>query len=83
VIDLAATIPTMLPERLRNEAREALERSADPLNKLDDNPYIGQEWLLVSSVLWSAAASLDTRLSALFEIGRTLEAGDGSLRGRS
>jgi hypothetical protein len=81
VIDLAETIPTMLPERLRDEARDALKRSTDPLNKLDDNPYIGQEWLLVSSVLWSAAASLDVRLSALFEVGRTLGAGDGNLRG--
>lgn len=67
MIELYDTIPTKLAEQLRSAASEALARSTDPLNKLDDNPYIGQEWLVVSSVLWSAAATLEKRLSTLFE----------------
>jgi hypothetical protein len=68
VIDLSATTPTKLPELFREAAKEALGMSSDPLNSLDDNPFIGREWLAVSHVLWSAAASLDAALARVFDV---------------
>jgi len=66
MIDLADTIPTRLPDQMRIASEDALRRAADPLNRMDDNPCIGQEWIVVASVLWSSAATLDKRLSTLF-----------------
>ena len=69
MIDLSDTTPTMLPEQMRAASKDALARAADPLSRLDNNPYIADEWAVVSSVLWGAAATLDQRLMSVFQIG--------------
>lgn len=71
MIDLSDTIPTMLSEQMRAASAVAMRRAIDPLNKMDDNPYIGQEWIVVASLLWNSAATLDKRLSSIFSTGGT------------
>src|SRR6266481_3184952 len=65
VIDLALTTPTLLPDILRSAAEQALAMAADPLNALDDNPYIGREWSAVALELSAVAKSLETRVYLL------------------
>jgi hypothetical protein len=66
LIDFEATIPTELSQRLRAAAAHAAQRAADPLNALDNNPFIAREWLLVSTELHKLAVRLDRRLETLF-----------------
>src|SRR5437016_13005486 len=66
-LDLSATTPTLLPDLLRAVSREAADLARDPLNALDNNPFVMREWLIVSQVLHSAAASMEKRFDALFQ----------------
>jgi len=66
LIDLGATIPTGLSAQLRAAAEHAAQRAADPLNALDNNPFIARAWLAVSIELHKFATSLDQRLEELF-----------------
>jgi hypothetical protein len=66
-IDLSHTIPTRLPEALRSASNQALDYAEDPLNQLDYNPYIDEEWRIVAAELASFSARLETRLAALFD----------------
>jgi hypothetical protein len=43
-VEFSCITPMQLPEALRAASQRALRLAADPLNKLDDNPYIGEEW---------------------------------------
>jgi hypothetical protein len=66
-IDLSHTIPTRLPEALRSASNQALDYAEDPLNQLDYNPYIDEEWRIVAAELASFSARLETRLATLFD----------------
>ena len=73
IVSVSRTTPTGLPGALRCASKRALQHAADPLNQLDYNPYIADEWAIVATELWSLAAALDRRLGALFEVkGMTL-----------
>src|ERR1051326_2400246 len=50
-LDLTGTTPTFLPDVLRAVAKWAGQLAGDPLNALDNNPFIVREWLIVSQVL--------------------------------
>jgi len=65
-LDLAGTTPTFLPDLLRDISRQADEMARDPLNQLDNNPYITREWLIVSQILHAAAATMEKRFELLF-----------------
>src|SRR5713101_2772770 len=65
-VDLSRTTPTLLPDALRDASREALGHAADPLNQLDHNPYIGDEWAIVADELHSLANTLERRFHTLF-----------------
>ena len=69
LIDLATTIPNLLPDQLRDAARQALELASDPYNALDDNPQISKEWLIVNILLYDMARQLEQRLIILFHEG--------------
>ena len=69
VINLLRTTPTMFADRLREASKHAAQLAADPLNQLDDNPFIAREWLIVSQILWVAARDLEQRLLLLFGHG--------------
>ena len=64
--DLSVTIPTRLPELLRAISHQASRLAHDPLNALDNNPFIMREWLIISQALHSAAANIEKRFDALF-----------------
>lgn len=73
IVGVSRTTPTRLPGALRCASKRALQHAADPLNQLDYNPYIADEWAVVATELWSLAAALERRLGALFDIkGMTL-----------
>ena len=59
------TSPTLLPDALRAAADQALALAADPINLLDDNPFIAREWSAVAIELSAAAASLERRVFSL------------------
>src|SRR5438309_9040639 len=61
VVDVSRTIPNRLPEALRAASKEAFEHAADPLNRLDYNPFIGEEWAIVAAEFQSLAAKLERR----------------------
>ena len=65
-LDLTGTTPTFLPDVLRAVAKWAGQLAGDPLNALDNNPFIVREWLIVSQVLHAAAGSMEKRFEALF-----------------
>ena len=65
-IDLDQTTPTLLPDKLREAGDVALKKAVDPLNVLDNNPFIGREWLLVGLVFKIMAKDLEDRLIDLF-----------------
>jgi hypothetical protein len=67
VVDFSRTIPTRLPEALRNASERAFGHATDPLNQLDYNPYIGDEWAIVAAEFQSLAGVLERRFCALFE----------------
>jgi hypothetical protein len=66
-VDFSGITPTRLPEALRDASERALGHAKDPLNLLDYNPYVGDEWVLVATELQSFAALLERRLAALFD----------------
>ena len=55
-----------MPDLLRAVSREAAHLARDPLNALDNNPFVMREWLIVSQVLHAAAGSMEKRFEALF-----------------
>jgi hypothetical protein len=65
LLDLSMTSPTLLPDALRAAADQALALAADPINLLDDNPFIAREWSAVAIELSAAAASLERRVFSL------------------
>jgi hypothetical protein len=67
IVGIARTTPTRLPDALRAASRRALDSAADPLNKLDYNPCIAEEWTIVANELWAMAARLEQRLGVLFK----------------
>jgi hypothetical protein len=67
VVDFSRTIPTRLPEAQRDASERAFGHATDPLNQLDYNPYIGDEWAIVAAELQSLAGVLERRFCALFE----------------
>jgi len=67
VVDFSQTIPTRLPEALRAASERAFGHATDPLNQLDYNPYIGDEWAIVAAEFQSLAGVLERRFFALFE----------------
>jgi hypothetical protein len=67
IIGLSRSTPTRLPDALRAASRQALGHASDPLNRLDHNPYIADEWTIVANELWAMAARLEHRLGVLFE----------------
>ena len=66
VIDVSRVIPTRLPQALRDASDKAWGHAEDPLNPLDYNPYISEEWAIVAVELKSLAATLERRFAALF-----------------
>jgi hypothetical protein len=66
VIDFSRLIPTRLPQVLRDASNRALGHAEDPLNQLDYNPYIRDEWAIVAVELKALAATLERRFAALF-----------------
>src|ERR1051325_5742644 len=66
-VDLSRTTPTQLPEVLRLAAGHALGHAADPLNRLDHNPYIGELWAIVADELHTLARALERRYASLFD----------------
>jgi hypothetical protein len=67
VVDFSRTIPTRLPEALRDASKRAFGHATDPLNQLDYNPYIGDEWAIVAAEFQSLAGALERRFHALFD----------------
>jgi hypothetical protein len=67
VVDVSRTIPNRLPEALRAASKQALANAADPLNRLDYNPFINEEWTIVAAEFQSFAAKLERRFHALFD----------------
>jgi hypothetical protein len=67
VVDVSRTIPNRLPEALRAASKQALEHAADPLNRLDYNPFIVEGWTIVAAEFQSLAAKLERRFHALFD----------------
>ena len=65
-IDLDQTTPTLLPDKLREASQIAYEKAADPLNVLDNNPFIAREWVIVGVELYAMARAIEIRLLALF-----------------
>lgn len=65
-LELAQTVPTLLPDLLRRLSSQANGLATDPLNPLDNNPFITREWLIVSQVLHTAASDMEKRFAALF-----------------
>ena len=65
-LELAKTAPTLLPDLLRSLSNQANRLATDPLNPLDNNPFITREWLVVSQVLHTAAGDMEKRFTALF-----------------
>jgi hypothetical protein len=65
-LELAKTAPTLLPDLLRSLSNQANRLATDPLNPLDNNPFITREWLVVSQVLHRAAGDMEKRFAALF-----------------
>jgi hypothetical protein len=61
---LADTIPTRVPDLLREMAREALDLAASPYNLMDDNPKIAELWAIVSTELHGCAARLEKHFLA-------------------
>jgi hypothetical protein len=68
-VEFSCITPMQLPEALRAASQRALRLAADPLNKLDDNPYIGEEWRIISIELKLLAMKLENRFDALFFSG--------------
>src|SRR6266851_1167648 len=66
-IDLARTTPTQLPDALRAASENALLHAADPLNQLDHNPYICDEWEIIADEFQALARALERRFAALFD----------------
>lgn len=66
-VDLSRMTPTQLPDALRAASDQALRHAADPLNQLDHNPYIFDEWAIVADELQALARALDRRFAALFD----------------
>jgi hypothetical protein len=66
-VDVLHVIPTRLPEALRNASTYAFGQASDPLNKLDYNPFIGEEWAIVATEFQSLADKLERRFRALFD----------------
>ena len=65
-LDLSGTTPTLLPDLLRAVSKQAGLLASDPVNALDNNPFIMREWLIVSQALHAAAATMEKRFEALF-----------------
>ena len=65
IVDFSRTIPTRLPEALRDASKRAYGHATDPLNQLDYNPYIGDEWAIVAAEFQSLAGALERRFRAL------------------
>lgn len=72
-INLDVTTPTLLVERLLDASLDATSKAADPLNLLDNNPFISREWLIVSQGLWNAAREMERRFTVLFDEGTPYE----------
>lgn len=68
-LSLTETTPTLLPDRLREMAAEALRYAADPANSFDNNPMIAREWAAVSSGFLMLAQWLEQRLADIFHGG--------------
>jgi hypothetical protein len=66
-VDLSRTTPTLLPEALRDASQRALGHANDPLNLLDYNPYVSDEWAVVAAELQSFATQLERSFTALFD----------------
>ena len=65
-LDLSGTTPTLLPDLLRAVSKQAGLLASDPVNALDNNPFIMREWLIVSQAVHAAAATMEKRFEALF-----------------
>ena len=67
LVSVSLMTPTRLPDALRAASQQALSNATDPLNRLDYNPYIGDEWTIVANELWALAARLEHRFGVLFD----------------
>jgi len=65
-IDLSRSTPTQLPDALRAASENALLHAADPLNQLDHNPYICDEWEIIADEFQALARGLERRFAARF-----------------
>jgi len=66
---IRSTTPTLLSDELRGAAEVAESLAVDLGNALDNNPFIGEEWMAVAGEFREMARRLEIRLQSIFKGG--------------